>query len=199
MRAFRLHVPSLTIIVGLLIVYAAGTFLDRSIVCNHLPSGLALDIHECRVTFWWLGLLWPLTLLHILTETWWTLVLTVAVLIGILLVTTYDANRAKQKTRLLLTVRSSIAVLVGSITAVALYALLSFALLGYGIYGIGGLIVVLLLAGTGGAGAMWATFQLWKRFGTRPAALIFFWLPIIIFLFVLAVYADIALRTRVVS
>lgn len=174
----------------IVVIYAAGVVFDRSFVCNHLPSGLNLDAQECRTTFWWLGLLWPLTFLHLLVSSWWSALLALIVFVAILFFLGYSLGREERTTRFHAVLRYSVTLLTTVLATIAAYTVFAYLVLHFGWYTLTALVLVLAASAIIGIVVLVGSFRFWKGFGGRPEALLMFWLPLIIILLSVAIGAD---------
>ncbi len=168
----------------LVVVYASLTSVDRAIVCGGLPSDTSLSVRECVVTFWWLGLLWPLRLLRTLQQNglfllvtfllavwgWWSLHRVTRRL---------SSGSAKPSNS-----RVIYSMLIGAAGAVAAYAVFSSVSLSLGFFSLFHLLLVLLLSGVIGAGV---AFLMHRYLPRKP-----FWLSVAAAVFLTALFISIA-------
>lgn len=172
------------------IVYAVGIVLDRSLVCNHLPEGMNLDPQECRTTFWWLGLLWPLTFLNLLASSWWSSLLALIIFLAILFFLGFSLQREERKSRFRAVLRYTTTLLTSLLATIAAYTVFAYSALQFGWYTLMALFTVLIASVVVGVVALLGSFRFWKGYGGKPRALIVFWFPLMIILFSIAIGAD---------
>lgn len=178
------------VITIMIAIYVAGIILDRSLVCNHLPGGVNLSQHECRTTFWWLGLLWPLTFLNLLASSWWSSLLALIVFLVMLFFLGFSLRHEERKSRFRTVLRYFITLLTAVLAAIAAYTVFAYAALQLGWYTMTALITVLVVSFAVGIAALFGSFRFWKGFGGQSKALFIFWFPLLIILLSIAIGTD---------